>query len=132
MKKAIVKTAALSAILIAAVTGCKQDVTYTIQPSEVITDTVSFSKNLQPIFTSKCALSGCHVSGGQVPDLETGVAFSSLKSANLYDTSSPKNSILYGRLIGTLTPAMPIGGSSNPDNVDALVLAWITQGAKNN
>ena len=132
MKKVLVTAGALGVILIAMVTGCKQDVTLTLPSTETITDTVFFSKGLQPIFTAKCALSGCHVDGGQAPDLELGKAYSTLTSGNFYDTTAPKSSIIYKRLTGASAPAMPVSGSNNPDNINALVLAWITQGAKNN
>jgi len=132
MRKLLVTGAALGVLFVATVTGCKQDVTLTIQSTETIKDTVSFSKELQPIFTAKCALNGCHVNGGQAPDLENGESYSSLSSAKFYNIAAPKSSILYERLTGALAPAMPVNGTNNPDNINALVLAWITQGAKNN
>lgn len=119
-------------ILVAFGTGCRQDTTLTLQSTEVIKDTVSFKADLQPIFTAKCAIAGCHSDGGQTPDLESGKAYQSLISMSLVDTTVPKTSIIFERLTGVLSPAMPLTGSSDPDNINALVLAWITQGAKNN
>jgi hypothetical protein len=48
------------------------------------------------------------------------------------DTKSAETSILYERLIGKLSPQMPMGAAKNPGNLNNLVLAWIKQGAKKN
>ena len=39
---------------------------------------VSFSNDLQPVFTTNCALSGCHVKGGQTPYLTPDVSYQQL------------------------------------------------------
>jgi hypothetical protein len=58
-------------------------------------------------------------------------AYNSLMSKYV-DIKTPENSILYERLTGKLSPSMPMGRTNNPSNINSLVLAWITQGAKNN
>jgi len=123
---------ALGVILIATITGCRKDSTLIIQPQAVaVTNAVSFSNDMVPIFTKNCALSGCHADGGHTPHLSADKAFSSLMSKYI-DTKTPDNSILYKRLTGKLSPAMPMGKASNPSNINSMVLAWIKQGAKNN
>ena len=48
------------------------------------------------------------------------------------DLNDPKSSEVMGWLTGTIKPAMPLGATTNPSNINALMLAWIKQGAKNN
>jgi hypothetical protein len=129
MKKIIIITFSLFVLLIA---GCKKDITLIIQNETVpVTDTVSFSKDLVPLFSKNCALSGCHATGGHAPNLMADNAYNSLMSKYV-DIKTPENSILYERLTGKLSPSMPMGRTNNPSNINSLVLAWITQGAKNN
>jgi len=130
MKKTIIATFLLGVLLIA---GCGKDITFILKPQAVeVTDTVSFSKVLVPIFTKNCALSGCHATGGHSPDLMSDKAYNSLISGDFINVKDPESSILYERLTGKLSPAMPMGKESNPSNINALVLAWIKQGAKKN
>ena len=133
MKKIIVITVALVIIMIGA---CVKDTTVIIPKAEVtvaITKTVSFSKDLVPIFKSSCALSGCHVTGAHAPDLEVEGAYKSLMSGNFINVESPKSSTIYQRLTGKITPGMPLNApGSDPQQLNELLLAWITQGAKNN
>lgn len=130
MKKIVIATFSLGVLLIA---GCRKDITFIMKPQSVaVTDTVSFSKELVPIFTTNCALSGCHATGGHAPNLMADKAYNSLISGDYINVIDPESSILYERLTGKLIPAMPMGKDSNPSNINALVLAWIKQGAKKN
>ncbi len=116
------------------VMGCEKDTTLTIKDVPVVvTKTVSFSKDLVPLFTANCALSGCHGTGGHTPDLMADKAYSSLLTGGVFvNVTNPSGSVLFERLTGVLSPAMPMGKTSNPSNINNLVLAWIKQGAKNN
>ncbi len=127
MKKIIIATVVLAILLLA---GCAKDDTVTLRP--VVNKTVSFQKDLIPLFTKNCALSGCHADGGHAPYLASTKAYASLTSGGFVNVGSPEKSIVYEHLIGTLSPAMPMGGTSNPGNINGYVLAWIQQGAKNN
>ena len=130
MKKIIIATFSLGVLLIA---GCRKDITFIMKPQSVaVTDTVSFSKDLVPLFTTNCALSGCHATGGHAPNLMADKAYNSLIAGNYINVNDPESSILYERLTGKLSPAMPMGKDTNPSNINALVLAWIKQGAKKN
>src|SRR5665647_990698 len=104
MKKIIIiATFSLGVLLIA---GCRKDTTLIIKDEPVpVTKTVSFSKDLVPIFSKNCALSGCHATGGHVPNLMADKAYNSLMSKYV-DTKTPENSIVYERLIGKLSPSM--------------------------
>jgi hypothetical protein len=112
--------------------GCYKDKTVIVTKTDIITTPVSFSKDIVPIFTKNCSLSGCHSSGSQVPNLTPDNAYRSLFEEDMIDTADPEKSEIMGWLTGTIKPAMPLGASSNPSNINALILAWITQGAKNN
>ncbi len=134
MKKTIVTTLALGVMLIAAITGCQKNTTLIIKPApKVISKTVSFSKDLVPLFTKNCALGGCHADGGHAPDLMATKAYTSLMDdPDFVLIKDPENSTLYKRLTGKLNPAMPLGKPTNPGGINDLVLAWIKQGAKKN
>lgn len=129
------KTTAIALILVFAtffiVTGCYKDTTVVVKPAE-ITRTVSFTKDIIPIFSKNCALAGCHTAGGQVPDLTANNAYRGIVEQDLVDVATPENSEIYGWLTGTIKPAMPLGAASDPSSINELILAWIKQGAKNN
>lgn len=133
-KHKTILTIALAAVTIVliSIAGCAKDDTVVIGNSIGVTKTVSFTTDLIPLFAKNCALSGCHVKGSVTPDLEAGTAYSQLTSMGLYNTGSPAGSLIYARLMGTKTPAMPMGATTNPGNINGYVLAWITQGANNN
>jgi len=125
----------IAAVLMGAlflVQACTKNITVYLDNSAEITTDVSFSKDIVPIFNSKCSISGCHNTGGHIPDLTTEKAYSGIINGNYADLATPANSSLYLWLTGKKPTAMPVGGTSNPSNVNQLVLAWIKQGAKNN
>ncbi len=96
--------------------------------SNIITDDVSFSADIIPIFNASCI--GCHNTGGQAPDLTPENAYSQLYTHNLIDTNDSPASELYQWMAGNRAVPMPTSGT-NPD-YNALVLAWIQQGALDN
>jgi len=95
-----------------------------------ITRTVTFSQDILPIFNKSCNMSGCHTSGGQTPNLSPSNAYNSLIIGNYVDKNNAENSILYQKLTGKRGTPMPPTGINQDYN--ALVLAWIKQGANNN
>jgi hypothetical protein len=109
--------------------SCYKETTVFLGASEV-TREVSFNNDLIPIFENRCALSGCHTAGSQVPTLTPDRAYNALIEENLVDFNNPENSELYFWLTGKKQPAMPLGGP-DPD-INAIVLAWLKQGGKNN
>jgi hypothetical protein len=133
MKKIIVPTLVLGSMLFFVITGCEKDITLIIKPEPVeITDTVSFTHDLVPLFAANCALSGCHADGGHVPVLTPAKAYNSLIGGNYVDKAAPENSTLYRWLTGQLSPPMPMGRPNNPSDINDKVLAWIKQGAQKN
>ncbi len=117
--------------LVVTMSGCYKTVTLLEDNSPAITTTVSFSKDLLPILTASCAKSGCH-NGSVAPNLTEASAYNGLVNGNYLNTTTPANSEVYLWLTGKEAATMPLGASNNPSNVNGLMLAWITQGAKNN
>ena len=129
-KKAILYSLVVMSILIIA--GCYKSDTLYPGTDSVVNKQVSFANDIIPIFSQKCSISGCHISSGHEPDLSSSKAYNSLVSGGFINVADPKNSKLFMRLTGKITPAMPLIGSTNPSNINAFVLTWITQKAKNN
>ena len=112
--------------------GCYKDKTLVVNKTAEITTTVYFANDIVPVFSRNCSMSGCHSTGGQVPDLTANNAFRAIKEQDLIYVNDPENSEIMGWLTGTIKPAMPLGAATNPSNINALILAWIKQGAHNN
>jgi hypothetical protein len=113
------------------ITGCYKTTTLLVDNTPAITKTVSFSTDILPLLSTNCAKSGCH-NGSISPNLSAANAFNSLVNGNFTNTTTPANSLLYLWLTGKESATMPLGASNNPSNINGFVLAWITQGAKNN
>jgi len=121
----------LFAVTIFAITGCYKTSTIVVNPGSSITEIMSFEKDITPILTNSCAISGCHVSGSKAPDLSSANAYKSLIEGGYLKANDPDNSILMMWLTGKKSPVMPIG--KGPDEkINAKIYAWIKQGAKNN
>lgn len=111
-------------------TGCYKDKTVIFDTGEEITRQVSFAGDIIPIFNSSCNVSGCHNAGGISPNLSAATAYTALTGGNYISTSIPENSELYQWMTGKKGTPMPLSGSNKDYN--ALVIAWIKQGANNN
>jgi len=95
---------------------------------------VSFSKDIIPILSSSCAISGsCHV-GATSLNLQTNFdsdsAYYTIMHKNLVSTSNPASSLLYAEVAEGQMPLAPY--APLPASQQALILDWITQGALNN
>ena len=112
--------------------GCYKVATVQVDNSPSVTKAVSLSKDIIPIYSKSCAVSGCHASGGRKPDLTAVNAYNSLIKGSYVDKATPLNSEIYLWLTGKKDVPMPMGAANNPSNINALTLAWIAQGAKNN
>lgn len=109
--------------------GCYKDKTVILDETAV-TKTVSFSKDIIPIFNKSCNMSGCHSAGGQTPNLTETNALNSLTIGNYFSKSAPESSIIYLKMTGKRGTPMPVSGVNK--EYAALILAWIKQGANNN
>jgi hypothetical protein len=103
-----------------------------------VPDSVLFAQHVQPIFTSRCAISGCHVlpnpQAGLV--LSKGVAYANIVNVPAQNFTGtrvtpfdPANSILYLLVQSGLMPAR--GGRLTSVQVQ-IIKKWIDQGALDN
>lgn len=106
--------------------------------------TVSYSQDVQPIFTNNCAFSGCHGSSGTQQNLvlEEGVAYDNIVSVpsqemsqyNRIEPGKPDSSYLYLK-INPSPPSgsrMPQGGPYLSDSQISTIENWVIDGAKDN
>ncbi|MFZ4769122.1 MAG: hypothetical protein ACOYLO_03000 [Ferruginibacter sp.] len=128
--KTILGIILISGTLIFLLSGCYKDKTVIFDTGAEITRPVTFSNDIIPMFSKSCALSGCHTSGGKSPDLSAANAYNSLKVGNYFNTTNPSGSVIYLWMSGKKSTPMPVGGINKDYN--ALMLAWIKQGANNN
>ncbi|RZI41730.1 CHRD domain-containing protein [Herbaspirillum sp. HC18] len=92
---------------------------------------VSFSAQIQPIFTANCVV--CHSPSG-------GASFMNLTAGNAYASLVPQRvtagnsagSLLYQKITGAVPPQMPLGRPPLSDTDQTLIKNWIDQGAQNN
>lgn len=110
--------------------GCYKDKTVIFDTGAEITMPVSFATDIIPVFNSSCNMSGCHTAGSKVPDLSATNAYNSLTVGNYYNTTTPESSTIYLWMTGKKSTPMPTSGVNKDYN--ALMLAWIKQGAQNN
>jgi hypothetical protein len=110
--------------------GCYKDKTVIFDTGAEITRPVTFTNDIIPIFSKSCSLSGCHINGSKSPDLSVANAYNSLKTGNYFNTVNPQTSLIYLWLTGKKSTQMPVSGLNK--DINAMVLAWIKQGANNN
>jgi hypothetical protein len=110
--------------------GCYKDKTVIFDTGEEITKPVSFTSDIIPIFNSSCNLGGCHNAGGKSPDLSAANAFLSLSNGGFINFDDPLSSEIYLWMTGKKGTPMPVSGINKDFN--ALIIAWIKQGAQNN
>jgi hypothetical protein len=115
-------------------------------------EAVTFAADVQPIFSSSCASSGCHGSpsssanpagkpmvleSGQAYDNIVGVASAQLPSMPRIMPGDPTRSYLIRKLEGTHVQAggsgsrMPIGNPLPPSTI-AILRQWVSEGALRN
>ena len=97
-------------------------------------DSVSFQRDIIPIFEKECSISGCHSGGtpaGKL-NLESEVAYSKLskKGSGYIDTLDPSSSVLYSSIVSKSNP-MPPSGHLNDCSIK-LIYKWMEQKGKNN
>ncbi len=121
------------------VSGCEKDDAI-VNPDP--DDEVTFSQ-VQAIFNSSCAVSGCHAGSSPTGsmDLSAGVAYANIVNVasvqnpalSRITPNDPENSYLFRKLTGTNISGnrMPLGGTLSAAQID-LVRDWIEAGAPNN
>src|SRR4051794_33104025 len=112
-------------------TSCEKDYHYiepvvVPPPPDTTLAPISFNNSIQPIFTTNCAVSGCHDGNNYDPDLRSSFSRDALFNMGDIDTITPTNSILYHRI--TLPSAdndfMPQGGSPLSSTEINSILRW--------
>ncbi len=106
--------------------SCYQDVIIPTVAQEKPPQFVSYSGDLQPLWNTNCALSGCHVPGGQVPYLTEDISYDQLVGGGYVNTVKPEDSKLWIALNGVMRTHLP----SEDDRQK--VFDWIRNGAPNN
>lgn len=139
---ATLKVRALAAGSSTIVIGDNSSPQLSVSVTVTVAARVSFSANVQPIFTNRCVNQGCHPGGSAPFPLASGPSYANL--VNVQATSSctsdkrvlPGNaasSVLYRKISGTTCGnQMPLGLSPLPQAEIDLIRDWINQGALNN
>jgi hypothetical protein len=114
----------------------RDTITVTVSPP------VSYSAQVQPIFTNNCVNAGCHPGGGAPFPLVPSQSYSLLVGVDATTgpcrpikrvlAGNPDASALVKRLEGTCGDLMPFGGNPLPAGNIQLIRDWISQGARNN
>lgn len=115
----------------ALVSSCQYDeIVKPVIPPPDPTATISFVKDVEPVFNDNSNCTACHKTGGQAPDLTTGHAYNSISVMGLVNLSKPEASTIYWY-------PNPNNSSDHTwkkytDVQAQFVLQWIKQGALNN
>ncbi len=109
-------------------TGCYKDI---ILPDAAVDPdapplAVSFKNDIAPMVNTKCALSGCHVSGAHKPYMTTALAFEQIANGGFVNTLIPKQSIIYIKINGDMKEYIPSATDRQK------IYDWIRNGAPNN
>jgi len=97
--------------------GCSNTAQVTIGENNVTQ--VSFSADVLPIMTLRCATSGCHVSGGSAPFVIEG-----------FGDVQPRAAAIKARVAGRTMP--PAGATALSDAQIDVIVAWVDGGAQDN
>jgi len=127
MKK-IILLAGLFFIIGTCLTGCYKDVIIppSAQNPNAPPQATSYKTDIQPLFTAHCALSGCHVAGSEVPDLEPAVSYQDLVNGGFVNTLIPNQSTLYVMINGEMEEHIPNAADRQK------IYDWIRTGAIDN
>lgn len=124
MKKRLLGFVFMTALL-TLMTACEYDFIEPTPPPPTppAGDTISYSQDIQPFFTAKCA--SCHPAIFK-PDLTAGKSYASLSTGNYFVAGEPLNSSIYTKIATGGTMAT----YTTAEQAD-LVYRWIYAGAKN-
>jgi hypothetical protein len=109
------------------------DLTTTSPVTVAPTAGLSFALDIQPIFTTNCTISFCHVTGGITPmPLEPGVSFANVLRLIVPGNSSASFFVSRLTVDSPTLPRMPLGKPSLSTTDLDLIRAWIDNGALDN
>lgn len=124
-----IPTLIFSGLFIMGLAGCYKDITSPGQDPNAPPQDVSFSGDLQPIFSANCTSSGCHdEKPGHNPSLVPGKAYNAIISGGYVNTAVPNSSALYTEV---KSGSMPPSGALKQADMQK-ILDWIRNGAPNN
>ena len=114
--------------MVISITGCYKDVIF---PDAVVDpdgppQAVSFKNEVAVIVNTKCALAGCHVSGGHKPYMLTAVSYQEIVNGGFVNTIVPKESKIYKMINGEMQIYIPAASDRQK------IYDWIRNGAPNN
>lgn len=96
---------------------------------EGLPSNISFKNDVTPILTLNCTTTGCHDAvPAHAPSLVSEKAINDLTIGGYINTLDPESSIIYQEIKSGNMP--PSGAISINDQ--KIILAWITEGAKDN
>ena len=126
--KQIILYAGIIIMTVFGLTGCYKDI---ILPDAAVDpdappQAVSFKTDIAPMVNTKCALSGCHVTGGHKPFLVSPGSYEQLVNGGYVNLIIPKQSILYIKINGEMKEYI----QSATDRQK--IYDWIRNGAPNN
>jgi hypothetical protein len=122
----ILKSKTLLVIAVVLLSSCYYD---EVVVFEGLPENVSLKNDVQIIFNRDCNSSGCHDAlPAHEPSLVTENSYNALVQGYV-NTVEPESSKLY---IAVEFGGMPEGRSPLSENDKKIILAWITEGAKNN
>ncbi len=124
MKRTFIYTGLMLAVILL-LNSCYKDVILPPVASTKPPQFVSFSNDLQPIFTTNCALSGCHVKGSQTPYLTPDVSYQQLLGGYV-NTVIPDQSEIYIQINSNMEVHIPDAAERQK------IYDWIRNGAPNN
>ena len=115
------------------------------QAVDALEPPVSFAAVVQPIFSARCAVSGCHVAPAPAAglDLSAGVAYANIVNVDSSQVPTSKRvfpgdaavSYLYQKITndpGIVGSPMPLGAFPMPAGEIDAIERWIAEGAANN
>ncbi|HEX5001470.1 MAG TPA: hypothetical protein VFW78_03165 [Bacteroidia bacterium] len=124
--KRILKSKILLVIVAVLLSSCYYD---EVVVFEGLPENVSLKNDVQIIFDRDCNSSGCHdAQGTHEPSLVPENSYNSLTQGYV-NTVEPEKSKLY---VAVDVGGMPEGRTPLSENDKKIILAWITEGAKNN
>jgi hypothetical protein len=108
--------------------GCYKDV---ILPDAAVDpdgppQAVSFKNDIAPMINTKCAISGCHVSGAHRPYMALATSYQEIVNGGFVNTLIPRESILYIKINGEMKEYIPSATDRQK------IYDWIRTGATNN
>ena len=102
---------------------------------------ISFSTQVQPIFSNNCVSAGCHPGNGAPFSLQVGQSRDNLVNRDMLNGACGGKRVVAGntdasglvkKLEGNCGARMPLGGAALPSADITLIRDWISQGAQNN